>query len=247
MATSLIDLLAGSSTPEKIIVQSGDTLSKIADRTGVSVEDLARINQIANPNLIGVGQEISTGNELRSATLLSGVTSKAKELYEGVAGYANPIKVLLRYVAGSEAPISRDTFSEEGLEVVRQIAKQGGARWYNKYHDLGGGYTTGNVQERSLGSNAAADEVALILGRFTTRRNEDGSVSIVDKYDFEDKKKNLERAVAREELGASAMSLSSRIQAYAPSIRNIIRRLTFRDESDAMPVDITFTPEEMRR
>jgi len=247
MATSLLDLVAGSSTPEKIVVQPGDNLSKIAARTGVSVEDLVRINKISNPNLISVGQEISTGNELRSAGLLSGATNKAKELYEGVAGYANPIKVLLRYVAGSEAPITRDTFSEEGLELIRQIAKEGGAKWYNKYYERGGGYTTGNVQERALGSNAAADEVALILGRFGTRSNEDGSVSVVDRYDFEDKEENLRRAQARKELGASAMSLSSQIQAYAPSIRNIIRRLTFRDESDAMPVDITFTPEEMRR
>ena len=247
MATSLVDLLAGSATPEKIVVQSGDTLSKIAGRAGVSVEDLVRINKIANPNLIRVGQEIQTGNELRSAGLLSGVAEKAKNLYEGYAGYINPTKVFAKYVLGSDDPITRDTFSEEGLELVKDLVREGGAKWYDAYHKRGGGYTAGKVSDKTVGRNAAADEVALILGRFGVRENEDGSVSVVDQYDFNNKSENLRRAKARGEMGASAMSLSSRLQALGPDIRNVIRRLLFREESNAMPVDITFTREELRR
>lgn len=44
--------------PEYYTVQSGDTLSGIAERYGTSYQHLARINGIVNPNLIYVGQKI---------------------------------------------------------------------------------------------------------------------------------------------------------------------------------------------
>src|SRR5689334_5802967 len=40
-------------------VHSGDTLSAIATRTGVSAADLARANGIADPNLIRIGQVLT--------------------------------------------------------------------------------------------------------------------------------------------------------------------------------------------
>ena len=56
--------LSGSSSARSFAAQpvrtytviSGDTLSKIAAKTGVSVADLVSLNGIANPNLIRVGQ-----------------------------------------------------------------------------------------------------------------------------------------------------------------------------------------------
>lgn len=39
-------------------VQRGDTLGRIAERYGVSVNDLVTLNKIANPNLIEVGQQL---------------------------------------------------------------------------------------------------------------------------------------------------------------------------------------------
>ncbi len=42
-------------------VRRGDTLSGIASRFGTTVADLARINSIANPNLIYVGQTLTLG------------------------------------------------------------------------------------------------------------------------------------------------------------------------------------------
>ena len=44
--------------PAYYTVKSGDTLGAIANQMGVSVEELAKRNQIANPNLINVGQRI---------------------------------------------------------------------------------------------------------------------------------------------------------------------------------------------
>ena len=49
---------ATSSRRGSYTVQSGDSLSAIAARYGMSYETLARINHISNPNLIMVGQQI---------------------------------------------------------------------------------------------------------------------------------------------------------------------------------------------
>ena len=40
------------------VVQSGESLSIIAEHYGVTVEDLVSINNITNPDLIVIGQEI---------------------------------------------------------------------------------------------------------------------------------------------------------------------------------------------
>ncbi len=50
------------------IVAPGETLSDIADRYGVSVDDLARENGIENPDLIYAGEEIHVG-EASAATI----------------------------------------------------------------------------------------------------------------------------------------------------------------------------------
>ena len=49
---------ATSSRRGSYTVQSGDSLSAIAARYGMSYETLARLNHISNPNLIMVGQQI---------------------------------------------------------------------------------------------------------------------------------------------------------------------------------------------
>ncbi len=53
---------AAKSTPvanSKYVVQSGDTLSKIAQRFGVSVQDLITANNILNPSVIFAGQTLT--------------------------------------------------------------------------------------------------------------------------------------------------------------------------------------------
>lgn len=51
-------LPAATPTPPVYEVQSGDTLSTIAARFGVSTEELQRVNDITDPNLIHVGQKL---------------------------------------------------------------------------------------------------------------------------------------------------------------------------------------------
>lgn len=57
-------------------VQRGDTLSSIAAKTGVSVAELQRLNNIANPNRITVGQKL---------TLPSGTTAPSAPATTGAA------------------------------------------------------------------------------------------------------------------------------------------------------------------
>ncbi|MBN1934793.1 MAG: LysM peptidoglycan-binding domain-containing protein [Anaerolineae bacterium] len=49
---------ATTPTPSVYVVQAGDTLSTIAARFEVSTEELQRANNIADPNLIHVGQKL---------------------------------------------------------------------------------------------------------------------------------------------------------------------------------------------
>ena len=67
-----------SETPnDTYIVMDGDTLSSIAAKFGTTYQELSKINQIANPNMIHIGQVIKltgsvTGN--RTYTVKSGDT-----------------------------------------------------------------------------------------------------------------------------------------------------------------------------
>ena len=50
----------------KIIVESGDSLSKIAKREGVTVDEIMSINDITDPNLLFVGQELTISGQTSS-------------------------------------------------------------------------------------------------------------------------------------------------------------------------------------
>ena len=54
----LLILISFIVADEYYTIRSGDTLSGIASRYGVSVSDLVSWNNIANPNLIYAGQKI---------------------------------------------------------------------------------------------------------------------------------------------------------------------------------------------
>lgn len=92
-------------TETTYVVKAGDTLSGIASRYGTTYQELARINNIANPNLIHVGQVIkiptsgtnSTSNVItytvKKGDTLSGIASRYGTTYQKIAkdnGIANP-------------------------------------------------------------------------------------------------------------------------------------------------------------
>lgn len=90
-----------STTTEQITytVVSGDTLSGIASRYGTTYQELARINNIKNPNLIYPGQvlKINSIDEItytvKSGDTLSAIASKYNTTYQDIAnknGISNP-------------------------------------------------------------------------------------------------------------------------------------------------------------
>ena len=82
----------GDKTAITYTVKKGDTLSEIAMKYGTTYQELARINNIANPNLIYAGQVIKingtaeTTYTVKSGDTLSGIASKYgttwQKLYE---------------------------------------------------------------------------------------------------------------------------------------------------------------------
>lgn len=59
-----ITLATGSAS---VTVEPGDTLSEIASEIGLSVTELARINELSDPNMIWVGQVLRTGQRVHAA------------------------------------------------------------------------------------------------------------------------------------------------------------------------------------
>ena len=62
---------------QEYVVKRGDTLGRIAKKMGVSVADLARANNIKNPNLINVGQKIVAPQAQASAQDIEDIESGA--------------------------------------------------------------------------------------------------------------------------------------------------------------------------
>lgn len=83
-------------------VQTGDTLSAIANKFGTTVSNLVSINHISNPNVIYVGQKIYVGEATKGQSnaytvqygdTLSGIASKFGTTWQALAqknGLANP-------------------------------------------------------------------------------------------------------------------------------------------------------------
>lgn len=94
------------------VVQQGDTLSKIAQKYGTTYQELARINNISNPNYIQVGQviKISCKNNItdRIYTVQAGDTlSKIAKMYNTTVGDL----------------VTKNNISNPNLIIVGQVIK----------------------------------------------------------------------------------------------------------------------------
>jgi N-acetylmuramoyl-L-alanine amidase len=76
------------------VVAPGETLSAIAHRYGVSVEHLARLNELANPNLIIAGQRLRV--PARAVVESVHVVSRGETLSSIAARYGTSVGVLAR-------------------------------------------------------------------------------------------------------------------------------------------------------
>ncbi|MDR0647160.1 MAG: LysM peptidoglycan-binding domain-containing protein [Puniceicoccales bacterium] len=94
---------------EKYVIQAGDTLSAIAMRAGLKVDDLIQINNIKNPKALQIGQVIYLGQEAKSAVLPSFNVHNSN--LEGKSSTANSdlFKVTENHALRSTEPSSTST------------------------------------------------------------------------------------------------------------------------------------------
>lgn len=82
-----------TSTDTVYVVKAGDSLSKIAAKYNTTYKKLAEYNNIANPNLIRVGQKIKIPGTkvhvVQRGETLSGIAAKYKTTYQVLAKYNN--------------------------------------------------------------------------------------------------------------------------------------------------------------
>ncbi|MGN1158317.1 MAG: phage tail tip lysozyme [Agathobacter sp.] len=101
---------SGSTSTDIIyVVKSGDTLSGIASKYGTTYQKLASYNNIANPNVIAVGQKIKIPQSSGSSSTTSTVwTPKVGDIvnYNGSVHYANANAASSSACKGGKAKIS---------------------------------------------------------------------------------------------------------------------------------------------
>lgn len=89
-----------STKTETIIIQRGDTLSKIAMEYDTSYEYLAKINDIANPNLIYTGQRLTVpaleSNEIHDTSHKLYIVERGNTLTQIAAEYGVTIEDIVR-------------------------------------------------------------------------------------------------------------------------------------------------------
>ncbi len=105
-------------------VQSGDTLSGIASRFGTSYETLARLNNIANPNLIHVGQtlRLSNGSSSTTTNATSHTTSSVAGSYTVQSGDTLSA-IAARYGMSWETLARLNNISNPNMIMVGQVLR----------------------------------------------------------------------------------------------------------------------------
>lgn len=134
LITSIFTILIGLSLIQTVgaapaydsvyIVQAGDTLSKIAlEYSGISWLDIARANDIVNPNIIYVGQvlRIPDGATAPAPTTAT-TTGTSQSSYTVVAG-DNLYRVALRFNTTVDTLTDLNNISNRGVIYIGQVIK----------------------------------------------------------------------------------------------------------------------------
>ena len=122
-------------------VKKGDTLSEIAKRYGTTVNEIASLNNISNPNIIYVGQYLvipttsnaqvstSTTYTVKSGDTLSGIANMFGTTYQKLAeinGISNPNKIYpgqVLKVTGTSSNTTK-TYTVKSGDTLSEIAKK---------------------------------------------------------------------------------------------------------------------------
>ena len=103
-------------------VQSGDTLSGIASRFGTSYEALAQLNNIANPNVIHVGQTLRLSSNTTSNTTSNQTASTAAGSYRVQSGDTLSA-IAARYGMSWETLARLNNISNPNMIMVGQVLR----------------------------------------------------------------------------------------------------------------------------
>lgn len=95
------------------IVQAGDTLSEIAQKYGTTYQELARINNIANPNLIHVGQVLKINSTTVTAVRYTVNANSGLWLLDGNG------RKIKAYVKGTEVEYISEGYTKYGYNYIK--------------------------------------------------------------------------------------------------------------------------------
>jgi len=129
-------------------VESGDTLSTISSRSGVSVDNLAKWNSIKNKNVISTGQKlvlkapvaklvvaakvssktytVKSGDNLSTIAAKNGTTTKALQSLNGIAN-ANKINVGQVIKLSGTVAVNGGTYTVKSGDTLSGIAQKVGS------------------------------------------------------------------------------------------------------------------------
>jgi LysM repeat protein len=159
--------LAG--TPTKYTVTYGDTLAAIANKFGMTVDQIMKINNIDNPNHITRGQELAVW----STTPVDEPAANIPEITVDVAPTPSPA---IEAVAPVEPPPST-TYTVKAGEQLSQIAKRFGVSWV----DIANANSISNADQIYTGQTLTIPGVASDPATTTT---ESGVVTAPSTFQF---------------------------------------------------------------
>ncbi len=111
--------------PEQYIVQAGDTLGLIAQRYGVSLEQLIAANNLKNPNLLEVGQELTVPVPIAQGVGPDFKIIPDSELVYGPAASLLDVPAFVKSQGGflSQYEEEVDGRTLSGAEIVELVAR----------------------------------------------------------------------------------------------------------------------------
>jgi LysM repeat protein len=110
-----------SAAPKTYVVQPGDSISKIAHRTGVSSHEIMELNHIKNANLVRVGQKLQLPGYAKDVP-----AGKVKE--SGVAKKSGAKKVSGATAAKKPAGDTAGSYEVKPGDSLEKIAKKNGVK-----------------------------------------------------------------------------------------------------------------------
>ncbi|MBS1007394.1 LysM peptidoglycan-binding domain-containing protein [Leuconostoc suionicum] len=139
-------------------VQSGDTLSKIAEKTGVDVSVLSSLNNLSNTDLVLTGQELSLKASTTQATSSAATTVTAASAQSSSVDTSN-----LKYIAAADTDNNNFMTLDE----------------YNTYV-ANGGSTSSAATESSASSASASSATENITYVAAADTNNDGYMTMAE-------------------------------------------------------------------